>query len=328
MRIREVHIKNFRAIDQLDLVFAHPGGATLDLAVLAGPNGCGKTSVLEACLWSMNQDKLLQRKLPSQDFHIEIHIGDDHEAIRVIRTPGSHRIEGGRDAGRQTPLAVLSDINTFFFSSWRSPKLVGSVGLSLRKGKRPAKNETNSLWRLKQHLVNLQAASAFEGAPVALGKDAERIFARVNQTWKLFYPERDDAFEAQRAPLAQSAGEDSLVEDISFDVYLLRKALDHGIALDDLSSGEIEIIGMVGTFLMETQPFDIVFIDEPELHLHPAWHRSILPALRQVAPKTQFICATHSQEILESLYSHQRFTILDERDPRVRSDRSEEGNGR
>ncbi len=53
MRIREVHIKNFRAIDHLDLEFVHPGRATLDTALLAGPNGCGKTSVLEACLWGL-----------------------------------------------------------------------------------------------------------------------------------------------------------------------------------------------------------------------------------------------------------------------------------
>ncbi|HAS84240.1 MAG TPA: hypothetical protein DCS43_16565, partial [Verrucomicrobia bacterium] len=316
-------------IDQLDLVFAHPGGATLDLAVLAGPNGCGKTSVLEACLLGLNQDKLLQRKLPDQDFHIELHVDDEGETIRVVRTPGSHRIENSGGSNRPAHVAALSDrINTFFFSSWRSPKLVGSVGLSIRKGKRPAKNEINSLWRLKQHLVNLKASSAFEGAPVSLGRDADRIFTRVNEAWKLFYPERNDAFDARRAPAAPAVSKDALVEDISYDVYLLRPGCESGIALDDLSSGEIEIVGMVGTFLMETQPFDVVFIDEPELHLHPAWHRSILPALRQMAPNTQFICATHSQDILESLYSHQRFTILTENDPRVRAELSEGGIGR
>jgi len=48
MKIKNITIKNFRGIDSLSLDFTHPAGKPLDLVVLAGPNGCGKTSVLEA----------------------------------------------------------------------------------------------------------------------------------------------------------------------------------------------------------------------------------------------------------------------------------------
>lgn len=44
----------------------------------------------------------------------------------------------------------------------------------------------------------------------------------------------------------------------------------------------------------------IVLMDEPDLHLHPAWQWKILGALRQTFPKIQFIVATHSPIILAS----------------------------
>ena len=43
-------IRDFRGIDQLELDFSGPDGQPNGLVVLAGPNGCGKTTVLEAAL--------------------------------------------------------------------------------------------------------------------------------------------------------------------------------------------------------------------------------------------------------------------------------------
>ncbi|XHF31504.1 AAA family ATPase [Pseudomonas chlororaphis] len=45
----------------------------------------------------------------------------------------------------------------------------------------------------------------------------------------------------------------------------------------------------------------VVIIDELDIHLHPAWQRSIVPALRQAFPKVQFIAASHSPQIIGSL---------------------------
>jgi putative AbiEii toxin of type IV toxin-antitoxin system len=42
----------------------------------------------------------------------------------------------------------------------------------------------------------------------------------------------------------------------------------------------------------------IVLLDEIDLHLHPAWQRRIIPLLRKIFPKLQFIVTTHSPLIL------------------------------
>lgn len=47
----------------------------------------------------------------------------------------------------------------------------------------------------------------------------------------------------------------------------------------------------------------IVLIDEIDLHLHPRWQRNILPALTEVFPNLQFVCTTHSPQVLSMVQS-------------------------
>lgn len=42
----------------------------------------------------------------------------------------------------------------------------------------------------------------------------------------------------------------------------------------------------------------VVLIDELDLHLHPKWQRRIIQSLRQTFPKVQFICTTHSPQLI------------------------------
>ncbi len=45
----------------------------------------------------------------------------------------------------------------------------------------------------------------------------------------------------------------------------------------------------------------VVLIDEIDLSLHPTWQRRIIRILKETFPKVQFICATHSPYIIQSL---------------------------
>ena len=47
MKIRKLHIKNYKVFNDLELDFTDANGKTLDTIVLAGLNGSGKTTVLE-----------------------------------------------------------------------------------------------------------------------------------------------------------------------------------------------------------------------------------------------------------------------------------------
>ena len=49
-------------------------------------------------------------------------------------------------------------------------------------------------------------------------------------------------------------------------------------------------------FLTDTP--GVVLIDELDLHLHPKWQRRIIEDLRRTFPKIQFICTTHSPQLI------------------------------
>jgi predicted ATP-binding protein involved in virulence len=62
---------------------------------------------------------------------------------------------------------------------------------------------------------------------------------------------------------------------------------------------------------------DLVLIDEPEQHLHVSWQGAFLGALRALSPPTQFIVATHSPWVLDSVPSYERHELVTDDDPRA-----------
>lgn len=56
----------------------------------------------------------------------------------------------------------------------------------------------------------------------------------------------------------------------------------------------------------------IVLIDEIEMHLHPSWQQKILQQLVAAFPNVQFICTTHSPQVLSTVRPESIRTIHDE----------------
>ncbi len=72
------------------------------------------------------------------------------------------------------------------------------------------------------------------------------------------------------------------------------------INLEQLSSGEKQLLLiLLKVFLLEKQPA-IVLMDEPEISLHIRWQREIIDRLRQLNPHCQLIISTHSPSIFSS----------------------------
>lgn len=315
MKIKRIRIENFRSIDALDLDLVGPGRKPLDLAVIAAPNSFGKTSVLEACIRALRHDTLLPtRRKPRSDIRKGC---DDFEIILTLADEAGEEVEVGRNAygpnSGQRYSPVLDPISVEYFTSWRTPEFVGTVELTAKKrGRRPTDNEKNRLWRLKQLLVNTTAEKAFvdEADRSTSVRKEHEAFAGVHRVWEMFYPDRHERFVAKKAA-------DVVPDATGYDIYLQGRAPEL-IPLDDLSSGEIEILSVLGRYATGATAPHIVFVDEPELHLHPAWHRAMLRAFQTVLPDAQILCATHSTEILDSVYSYERFTILPADDPRIR----------
>ncbi len=82
-------------------------------------------------------------------------------------------------------------------------------------------------------------------------------------------------------------------------------------ALSDGYRNVIKIVTDIATKMCILNPYlgketlkktpGIVVIDELDLSLHPTWQKRIVRILKETFPKVQFICATHSPFIIQSL---------------------------
>ncbi len=323
MKIKRIKIENFRGLDALDLEFVDPGGRPLDLVLLAGPNGSGKTSVMEACLLAFGKENLTG-KPPGENGTLDIRKGCNGYKIEIAIENNGQGLRFSR-TNRDNPEACRrflkeNKIPIEYFSSWRAPRFVGSVPITAGKKQKAEANQQNRLEILKQYLVNLKARGLFEGSisegsmksgsvHLSASDKEKKVFDRLNKSWKMLHPQKTGEL------LVKPFGEDI---DEGFDLFQYEPLLKEFIPVDSLSSGEIEIITMLGSFTIQDYAGGVIFIDEPELHLHTAWHGTFLRAMRAALPGAQIICSTHSETLLESAYSYQRFTLLPEDDPRIR----------
>lgn len=90
-------------------------------------------------------------------------------------------------------------------------------------------------------------------------------------------------------------------------------------ALSDGYRNVIKIVTDIATKMCILNPYlgkdtlkmtpGIVVIDELDLSLHPTWQRRIVNILKNLFPKVQFICATHSPFIIQSLEPGELITL-------------------
>ena len=68
--------------------------------------------------------------------------------------------------------------------------------------------------------------------------------------------------------------------------------------INRLSSGEQEVVNIVFDFILRKPSDSIVVFDEPELHLHPELSHKLIQTLRRTGENNQFIFCTHSPDII------------------------------
>ncbi|MGE3851215.1 MAG: AAA family ATPase [Planctomycetota bacterium] len=350
-RIARISIRNFRGIAELDLDFCGPDGKPNDLVVLAGPNGCGKTAVLEACLGCVGCAELARRSLGSDavragcdGFTVNADIigGGVSLKCNLTHLGPSEELEG-RVRWDSATKQWRGRARVAYFSSWRSADLVGAVTLDSSPSKRVSTTlpkeladwfvsevpigqrsaairdaikamfdrqvpvENSRLASVKQALVQLAAHEALgkKGRPKGV-LQLQSVLGQLDTAWLVLRPGSSGSFEV--GPV----GDDP---ESGFDLF--RTTSGGGrLSVDNLSSGELEVLSFFGWMLVKGFERGIILIDEPELHLDPQWHVPVLNAMRALQPESQFIVATHSPAIYDAAQSYERHLLLPDDDPR------------
>ncbi|MGY1884151.1 AAA family ATPase [Blastococcus sp. SYSU DS0753] len=287
---------------------------TIDLSpswtILLGDNSAGKTTVLRAIALALSdrsgRSSDAERLLSSQSKagEIELTIGKTRYVTRLIRERQGVVVESSGPTPVQT-----GELLTLGFSSLRTSRILRPSGAADDFGRdAPDDSDMSSLRRgvpdtrvndLAQWLTNL-AVRAEGGEAFGDAALAQRHLSAIFDLWRDLTPGLDIRY----------AGIDP--EGWS----LLVRTRSGVVPLDSLSQGTLSTVSWVGTLfrrLIEVtggeglppeairRSHALVLIDELDAHLHPQWQRVIVPRVRAIFPKVQFIATTHSPLIVGSM---------------------------
>ena len=72
------------------------------------------------------------------------------------------------------------------------------------------------------------------------------------------------------------------------------------IPIEELSSGEKQLLIILGEALLQQEKAVVYIADEPELSLHVSWQETLTDSISKLNPNAQIIFATHSPDIVSS----------------------------
>lgn len=299
VRLDSLSIQGFRGIRELSVEFSPPRGERAPVLVVGGPNGGGKTTLLEALLLALGRRELVRGQYGAAA------VGPgfpDYSIVLEIWDPaGPNTVRCSKD---KHPLTKYPCV---YVPSWRSPTPTGALGLSAAtKSKRAKGLAHDHLGRLKQYLIDAKAHDRMQDSVRSGGvPHYAKTIEQLQWAWSRFYPEHPGRFSAD--PVSNEV-------DAGFDLFFSR---DSGtvISVDYLSTGQQEILCLIGSLVLDPQSA-IVLIDEPELHLDIQWHRTVLDVLRALRPDCQFVVATHSPAVFDSVLSSESYYMIGPDDPR------------
>jgi predicted ATP-binding protein involved in virulence len=315
MRIKQLRLKNFRGIKNLELNF----DITQSVAVLVGINGVGKSSILD-CISTLISS-FYSTDIRYAFYNRDIHTGQNSTSNRLLGIIDGKEIQLEIEKNRQEVWSgVLDDGNNYQYAKYPCMSihyLANRKSISIQDFiliHRMDDPETKSMFQ--PEALNTKN---FPCAMDIINFDEftnwfNKLEDLENETrLSIDNHHRDIKLEATRKAIYSMLGEgySNLRMKRAIDKLTIYKA-DQEIELDWLSDGEKGLLALAGdlarrlavTYPNSADPLKeagLVLIDEIELHLHPAWQRIIIQRLTQTFPGCQFIVTTHSPQVLSNV---------------------------
>ena len=327
--IKRISIRNYKGIDSLEVDFPLSlMGDETNICVLGSKNGLGKTSLLECvALLVMAAYGELEEQVNDIDLDF-IRAGAQSAVIRgtlcvdktehdikvSINSKGKITTEGliknlSKSQRKEHSIGDVLGISTepvnaygvFFIHGYRKIQ-EGRIDL----GRIVGKEDDNRLirYRYLTHRWRESTMSTFKASILEWQlSSADLLDYHVSNKPK----GNTEAFRILEQLLDKYAnvklGKIRPYGDGTMSILVVDKKDDNVVfPIDGLSSGQKEIISTLFMIWENTRNKpSIVLIDEPELHLNTQWHRTFIDDLLTYAPCNQYIIATHSEQIMDSV---------------------------
>ena len=343
LAIRELTIKNFKALDELHLECPAPAfEGEPDVMVLGSENGLGKTSILQ-CIALLTLAPTLHRhghlREMAHDLNLNlpdllIRSGCDKAEITGKFQVGKKHAEQRLVISRHGELEfdevphLLKEVCSSPMKS-SAETLLELLGLSSEPLLQGRLMFFHSYRRVQEG--NPDLGSVMNGAPKKAFRDPRGPQRNAFSLFKMkilrLMMGQADLFEDVSSANEEGAfaelnrlvkiyaggkiGKLRPEPDSSLDIRIQHlDRPDSSFSFDGLSSGQKEVIStlfLVGQ--LSSMSNAIVLIDEPELHLNAEWHAELVRQLFEVAPHNQYILASHSQQIFASVAPERRLLL-------------------
>lgn len=269
-----------------------------DLVVIAGPNGVGKTRLINGLL---NQFRTLKGSAVS--FTIEATAELERSAWRtpVLNTSVPADAQKLRELLQANKTRRNLQSAIVYYESSRSIQNVQPLSYQFEYtdpwdeavGWDLSFSGLAGRWQDTQH-------SIFKKIQSQKMSIASRAIQLRNEGHSSMNLEFSDPLEPFREAFESLLGPKKLHSADIQNQRLMYSEAGEIREVSSLSSGEREVLTITFDFLLRKPSHCIVFFDEPELHLHPELLSRLVNTLRGVGEHNQFIFISHSPDIISA----------------------------
>ncbi len=290
MKIKNIHIKEYNGLENLDINFESEG-KVLDLIVLAGINGSGKTRVLESVLDFFYKIEMFYKSQNKIElFYEEI----ENESIKTAGNIDVFYNELKNEAKGAFLSPKYLEIKKILK---KFPKIIYvPTEINFQKVQ---KAQTN--FKKEYSFINIVDSYEIKDIPSYIATQISKVANEeenltMGQVRKKVFVEINGIFEILELDVKLS---EISKDENSMPIFTDSSGKKFGI--NELSSGEKQLFLRTLAIKMLEPENSIIMIDEPELSLHPKWQQKIVDVYRKIGRNNQIILATHSPHILGSV---------------------------
>jgi len=314
--VESLSIRNLRNIGELDLCFARDSSLVGRWTCIAGINGAGKTTILQAlCMVLLGSDLVIElgrvrlrrmlRRTADGVFDAEI------EAV-VRQGTERHRLylPLNGDGVDEDTLRRQPDFDEMR-STWRflREQVLVSYGASRNVSEYKDPRHSNVSRAVQRQTTLFDPLTQIASGDVLLEADQEAAPA-IETLYRLLHVVL--ASEGLIPEQPKGGGKLQFSQhDAAMDVLDLPDGFRSTVAwMADLCTAWHERAGGEKADVDPTAITGIVLLDEVGLHLHPSLEKALVPQLRKALPTVQFIVTTHSPMVLSS-FDRSELVVLD-----------------
>jgi hypothetical protein len=293
MRLISLHLRNVPPVRRFDVA------ELSDIVVIAGPNGVGKTRLVQAVLdhlrgGGVNPDVggVVRATCPEESDQwgkadLDLSIAEDMQKLHNTLAVGRRRRNWQSSLINFESDRTVRNLQPFPFSFDMADPSEEQVGWETTFT--PLRERYQDTVHAMHRMVEAQRRG--------IASSAVRLKKEGRQSMNLDFTDPMDPF---KDIFRQLLGPKELADLTMGDQRLKYVDGNNAFPFDSLSSGEREVINIAFDFLLRRPRDCIVVFDEPELHLHPELSYKLIQTLQNIGTNNQFVFMTHSPDIITS----------------------------